>query len=401
MDILNQPFNGQFGDRLIETLDSGKYESLNMIVAFAKNSGFLRIKDALERFKNRGGKINAYVGIDLGGTSYEALIGLHLMVDSLYVVHAETSQTFHSKIYNFVGERESLANVGSHNLTGGGLWTNFESSAFLFAARSTNGEPGFQIDIDEYINYLAGLGDSFRKIENREEIDDLLEHEYVLKEVIQHVRRNEAKSSELEKEFSRMFGRGAPAMLPRVSLATSITSKRAELNRDENPILWYATQKMTGGSGNQFDLSKTSVVVEGSPGGTPYETADAKFMKGTVEFFGVDPSAEDRITTITINYDGRDYSGNIIKMHQNKRSNGTWRLQLQGTDSVGRQISAAFRGKGGSDYLKQTIVTFMRISEGYYSLAVFSEANVDRFKKASQLWGHNGKVATGRPVGII
>lgn len=401
MEILNQPFSGHFGDRLIEMLDSKKYRSLNMIVAFAKNSGFLRIKDALERFRDRGGEINAYVGVDLGGTSYEALIGLHLAVDSLYVVHAETSQTFHSKIYNFIGEHESLANVGSHNLTGGGLWTNFESSAFLSAARFGKSEPDFQTAIDDYIKNLTNLGDSFQKIENRDQIDHLLEHEYVLKEVIQHVRRNESESSELEKELSKLFGPGAPASLPRVSRKIPTVSERAIPNLDENPVLWYATQKMTGGSGNQFDLSKTSFVVEGDPSGTPYEIADKKFMRGTVEFFGVDSSAEKETTTITINFDGRDYEGNIIRMHQNKRSNGTWRLQLQGADSTGRQINDAFRSKGGSDYLKQTIVTFMRISDRYYSMSVFSERNVDRFKKASQLWGHNGPTATGRPIGII
>src|SRR5690554_6131138 len=119
---MNQPFTGQLGNRLIELLNAPDYQTLNIVVAFAKNSGVLRIKDALERFRERGGRVNVYVGVDLGGTSYEALTNLLLHTDALNVVHAEKGQTFHSKIYQFLGAEEGLIIVGSHNLTGGGLW---------------------------------------------------------------------------------------------------------------------------------------------------------------------------------------------------------------------------------------------------------------------------------------
>ena len=82
MELLNQPFTGQLGNRLIALLDTTDYQTLNIIVAFAKNSGVLRIKDALARFRKRGGKVNVYVGVDLGGTSYEALTVLLLHSDS-------------------------------------------------------------------------------------------------------------------------------------------------------------------------------------------------------------------------------------------------------------------------------------------------------------------------------
>src|SRR5690606_26711518 len=131
MELLNQPITGQLGDRLIESLESEDYQTLNIIVAFAKNSGVLRIKDSLERFRERGGIVNVYVGVDLGVTSYEALTALLLHTDSLNVVHSEKSQTFHTKIYHFLGKEKALIVVGSHNLTGGGLWTNFESSMLI------------------------------------------------------------------------------------------------------------------------------------------------------------------------------------------------------------------------------------------------------------------------------
>lgn len=124
MELMNQPFTGQLGNRLIDLLDSPDFHTLNIAVAFAKNSGVLRIKDGLKRFRERGGRVNAYVGVDLGGTSYEALTALLLHTDSLNVVHSERGQTFHTKIYQFSGSEKGLIVVGSHNLTGGGLWTN-------------------------------------------------------------------------------------------------------------------------------------------------------------------------------------------------------------------------------------------------------------------------------------
>ena len=73
MELMNQPISGQLGDRILELLGSSHYHTLNIAVAFAKNSGVLRIKGGLEQFRTHGGKVNAYVGVDLGGTSYEAL----------------------------------------------------------------------------------------------------------------------------------------------------------------------------------------------------------------------------------------------------------------------------------------------------------------------------------------
>ena len=99
MELMNQPLTGQLGNRLIELLESQDYQVLNIVVAFAKNSGVLRIKDSLEKFRDRGGVVNVYVGIDMSGTSYEALTALLLHTNSLNVIHAEKSQTFHAKIF--------------------------------------------------------------------------------------------------------------------------------------------------------------------------------------------------------------------------------------------------------------------------------------------------------------
>lgn len=57
MIMLNQPFHGQLGDLLCEKLRQplGHVASFTMFAAFAKNSGVLRLKPALEQFKLREG----------------------------------------------------------------------------------------------------------------------------------------------------------------------------------------------------------------------------------------------------------------------------------------------------------------------------------------------------------
>ena len=72
MSILNQPFQGQLGNVLIDKIDNNSFTNLTIFSAFAKNSGVLRLKASLEKFKKAGGRIKAFIGIDLDGTSYEA-----------------------------------------------------------------------------------------------------------------------------------------------------------------------------------------------------------------------------------------------------------------------------------------------------------------------------------------
>lgn len=159
MELMNQPFTGQLGNHLIELLNSQEYQTLNIVVAFAKNSGVLRIKESLENFRKHGGKVNVYVGVDLGGTSYEALTNLLLLTDTLSVVHAEEGQTFHSKIYQFLGAEDGLIIIGSHNLTGGGLWTNFETSVHIQTRSSGVDLTQEPFGLDDYFEELALLED--------------------------------------------------------------------------------------------------------------------------------------------------------------------------------------------------------------------------------------------------
>lgn len=405
MELLHQPITGQLGNRLIELLDSPDYQTLNIIVAFAKNSGVLRIKDALEQFKKRGGKVNVYVGVDLRGTSHEALTALLLHTDSLHVVHSETFQTFHSKIYNFVGNDKSLVIVGSHNLTSGGLWTNFESSAIIPVDSSIVNDLEVQNGVDDYIQALTSLGASFMQIETQDDIDKLLEKDYVFKEVGEKVRRTNTTAREVGRE--RVFGNGAPAKLPHVTTSKNVPvslspAQPISVPRDDDgQTIWFETRKMTGGSANIFDLSMTALVERGDPTGTPFDLQTPGFMRGGVEFFGINPTAIAEVKSITINFEGVDYTDNTILFPDGEKANGTWRLQIKGVAPSGETILDAFRTRRTWDYLKRKILTFTKIQDDYYFMSVFPDSELENFKSASRILARNGSRGNAKLLGLL
>jgi HKD family nuclease len=408
VELMNQPFTGQLGDRLIELLDSSDYHTLNIVVAFAKTSGVLRIKDALERFRERGGKVNVYVGVDLGGTSYEALTALLLNTDSLNVVHSEKSQTFHAKIYQFVGKSKGLVVVGSHNLTGGGLWTNFESSLIIPMGGPSAKEAELESELKDYIGQLSLLNNSFMSIGAQSDIDKLLNNGYVFKEVTEQIRRAKAVTHNASQE--RLFGNGAPAKLPRVKMfnkgkpgmvfAAPVVPVSSFLGEEEQTI-WFETKSMTGGSRNILDLSKKSLVERGDPSGTPFDLGDKKFMRGGVEFFGVNPAATSEDKEITINFEGVDYEGNTILFPDGESRNGTWRLQIKGISASEIKITDAFRAKGNVHFLVEKLITFTKIKHDYYLMSVFPDSELNNFEAASRILARNGSTRSAKRLGLL
>ncbi|MFJ2483405.1 hypothetical protein ACIOWE_24375 [Pseudomonas sp. NPDC087598] len=408
MELMNQPFTGQLGDRLIESLNSPDFDILNIVVAFAKNSGVLRIKDALEKFRERGGKVNAYVGVDLGGTSYEALAALLLHTDSLNVVHSEKAQTFHAKIYQFLGKDKGLMVVGSHNLTGGGLWTNFESSVIIKVDSSSVEEMRILRGIDDYIGKLTSLKDSLMSISAQDDIDKLLENGYVFKEVAEQVRL--AKAARQQGTGKRLFGYGVTAKLPPVFMpkkkktaAVSVTPVSTVVFTQNKgwQTIWFETKKLTGGSRNILDLSMKSLIERGNPIGTPFDLNEPGFMRGGVGFFGLDPIDTGKTKNIILNFEGVDYPGNTILYPAGGKANGTWRLQIKGVSSSGVKITDAFRAKGEEYYLVEKVITFNKIEDDYYSISVSPESELDDFEEASRILARNGSGRNSKRLGLI
>lgn len=107
------------------------YNSFKCTVAFAKAKPLYKIHDALQAWKAHGKTAEAIIGIDLKGTSSQALQYVHANFDKSYVLHADNA-TFHPKLYLFYGDKKAAIYCGSNNLTPGGLETNFECGIVLY-----------------------------------------------------------------------------------------------------------------------------------------------------------------------------------------------------------------------------------------------------------------------------
>lgn len=414
MKLINQPFNGQLGDHLIALLESQNFHRLTVFVAFARNSGVLRIKDALQRFRMQGGSVHVHVGVDLGGTSYEALTALLLHTDSLTVVHSEGGQTFHPKLYHFVGATDTVLVVGSNNLTGGGLWTNFESAWLVALDRSDPMQKHSIDEIDAYAGKLQLLGRSYMPLQDQASIDALLQAGYVSKEVLDHIRRRKTAAS--RGTGNRLFGKGTPAALPNLNAATAPGTRPAPASSpaplappplppssldDDERVIWFETREMTGGSRNILDLSMKSLVSRGDPTGTAFDLGDAQFMRGAVQFFGIDPADTSQTKDIILNFEGVDYTDNTILYPEGENANGTWRLQIKGEDASGRKITEVFRNKSAEKYLVQKLVAFTKIAANYYAMSVFPTSDLPQFEAASLILAHNGRARNARRLGIL
>lgn len=105
------------------------------LVAFASEQGLKQVEDCILDFLRRGGSVYFIVGVDLGGTSREALERLlswkrafPKRVDARVFSTADNATIFHPKVYWFDSAERRVVVVGSANATGGGLFRNFEVS---------------------------------------------------------------------------------------------------------------------------------------------------------------------------------------------------------------------------------------------------------------------------------
>lgn len=414
MSILNQPFQGQLGNVLIDKIDNSNFSNLTIFSAFAKNSGVLRLKSSLEKFKKTGGNIKAFIGIDLDGTSYEALLNLFSFCDELYVIHSENmSTTYHSKIYLLENDTAAWCAIGSNNLTGGGLWTNFESTSIQEYSLPTqkNELDNIYTIIDKYsdASYVCST-----KITSIDDINTLLDSNYISKEVSQKITTIKIRTTEkANQKKNRLFGS------EKVSIPTIITTQKTRKPHSKGTVdtqpdvdfivnipptttpaftneqFWFEMRKSTGGSRNILDLSKLGQIVEGSVVGTPYEYTDSNRMYGGVKFFEIDPEDTTREKNITINYLGKDYFPSTIKFAPN---NGSWRIQLKGEPADGTDELSKFGNRG--DFVFKILV-FEKITPDYYVLSLLDDSKLDEIKSLSRVWGRNGSGAKSKAYGML
>lgn len=415
MIMINQPFHGQLGELLCEKLTQplGRVANFTMFSAFAKNSGVLRLKPALEQFKNAGGYITAFIGVDAHGTSYEAVLNMFELCDELYIVHSESpASTFHSKIYEFTNDRDIWIAIGSNNLTGGGLWTNFESAVCFENAR----------ECEDCIRKIAELSLKYqdpayrcsRRIISRDDIDELLAEDYLRSEMrIQMETRNDVRRTTGQRTRRNLFGTQNGIHRPHIERvnqqhpAGAIVHNNQDqeevravyeiTNTDTSERMWFEMRESTGGSRNILDLSKLGTIIAGNPHGTRYETNDPEFILGGIAFFDVNPESTDIEKSITVNYNGIDYVGCTIKFPTGDHSNGSWRIQMKGQSEAGVKIHRV----GGAEWLRHKILVFEKIRTDYYTLSVLEENQVENLIEQSTVVATNGSSPTSKKYGLL
>lgn len=410
MPIINQPFQGQLG-KILKTELKSNYSSFTIFSAFAKNSGVLRLKDSLETFRSNGGTVKAFIGIDLDGTSYEALLNLYNLCDELYVIHSENfSTTYHSKMYLLESTSVAWCAIGSNNLTGGGLWTNFESCSI-----QTYNLPNEKTELDSIYSVIEKYKDPeyecSTKITSINDIDVLLETNYISKEVTQKIDNITKRVSQKKRQKkTQLFGSekiSIPTILsvnkprkepfskskaPDVDYVINTTPSEPAFTNEQ---FWFEMRKSTGGSRNILDLSKLGQIEEGSVVGTPYEYTDPGKMYGGIKFFDIDPEDTTREKNIIINYLGKDYYPSTIKFAPD---NGSWRIQLKGAPNDDTEELSKFGNRG--DFVHKILV-FEKISTEYYVLSLLDESELDRIKSLSRVWARNGSSTASKAYGML
>ena len=415
--LINQPFGGQLGTVLKEKLSDDRYKHFIIVSAFAKNSGVLRMKESLNAFRDRNGRIEAFIGLDAHGTSYEALVNLFSLVDSLYIVHdSNPSITFHSKIYYLTDLQNSdWIAIGSNNLTGGGLWTNHETASVL----TTDGNPD-QSAVDYFAGFFKLIGrykaitcDYAIRIESIEDLDklleaDLLRHEIQLQIDAAKSRKHPVGAS--DKKQADPFGSMGRVLIPRVKGESKgkrikVTNRNIEVTSvqdiapsDNSEKMWFETREMTGGSRNILDLSMLGSITQGTSDGTRDQTDKDNTALGSVVFFDVDPNNTTVEKDVTINYNAKDYVGCTIKMHQSGANpNGSWRIQLKGETVSGDKLTTAEDG----EWLVHRILVLEKIRTDYYVMSVLPESELSSLKTESIFVARNGRTPTSKQYGLL
>jgi len=152
-----QPDRVRFFEVLSVGLEQGPWTDFAIAVAWARENAVASMTPVLSQFLQAGGRFKITVGIELLGTSREALESLLALerygFAETFIYHNEApEETFHPKIYLLSGRGRARLIVGSSNLTGGGLATNVEAALEL---ESPVDGPA----IVEAVRCLAGLRD--------------------------------------------------------------------------------------------------------------------------------------------------------------------------------------------------------------------------------------------------
>jgi HKD family nuclease len=391
------------GNFIIDSLESENYNSFNAFVAFVSTGGLKNIIEEMLAFREAGGEIKLYLGVNLNATSKEALEKLLEHEIESYVVYSPNNIIYHPKIYAFQGDETTRAIIGSSNLTESGLFQNIEASVCV----------DFESDDENGIEFLADIYDHFNAIINQEHpscqlltqevLEILIESNVVLPEAV-----NRAKSNKINKEFGQketkvntrlleLFGKVKVKRPPKGFRKTVVKKEllAEEENADVNVVdettelaagsMWIETGLMTGGSRNILDLSKKGKL-------------DGVNKFGSVSYFGLDPEDTNAIKDIDVIFGGKTYISNRVFYAE---GNSNWRIRLNGTTGDGEKITIFSKPSlGENGGFQNKILLFTRIDDTNFRLEILEQDEMQKLIENSADWAKGGS-GNGRAYGII
>ena len=391
------------GDVINNALLTTNYNSFAAFVAFVSVDGINQLKESFKQFIDSGGQIRLYVGVDLHGTSKEAL-ELLLSLDNVktYIVYSSNRIIYHPKIYSFEGDNNNMVMVGSSNLTLSGLYQNIEASLCITNEGEDEQDKSLISDIYDYYNAILSNDSTYCQPLSQEIIDLLCENKIVLTSKESRVQFNEqskqnktsvSEREKLKEKFSAVkVGKAKTGR--KKSVVEHIYTKEednetgtySQTTSIEEKAMWIETKEMTGGSRNILDLSKKGV-------------RDKIVKSGSVDFFGIDKENYAMEKDIELVYDGKIFKHNTIK-YAPKNSN--WRIQIKGEADDGTKmtyLSSPRLGIPGG--LTRKILIFEKTDvTDRYVLHIFDEEELEYWKSISSDWANMGN-KNGRTYGYL
>lgn len=391
------------GNFIIDSLESENYNSFNAFVAFVSTGGLKNIIEQMLSFRDAGGKIKLYLGVNLNATSKEALEKLLEHEIESYVVYSPNNIIYHPKIYTFEGDDTSRAIIGSSNLTESGLFQNIEASVCVdFESDDENGSE-FLADIYDHFNQIINQEHPSCQLLTPEVLEILIESNVVLPEAT-----SRAKSNTINKEFGlketkvntrllELFGKVKTKRPPK-GFRKIVVKKELIAEEETNEVnvvdettelvagsMWIETGLMTGGSRNILDLSKKGKL-------------DGVNKFGSVSYFGLAPENTNTIKDIDVIFGGKTYNSNRVFYAE---GNSNWRIRLNGVTEDGEKITIFSKPSlGENGGFQNKILLFTRIDETNFRLEILEKDEKQRLIENSSEWAKGGS-GNGRAYGII
>jgi HKD family nuclease len=164
VEYIVQP-DTQLGKVLTDLLDTAPNPARIVFVsAFVSVQTLIRIKQQILYLKEADTDVRFVLGIDLGGTSWEALTEvLSWGIDCRIVNHRLPGHTFHPKLYMLEWDEQAAVIIGSNNITEGGFFNNYEGAAHITYEFPTDADE-FNTACDELRRFLDPDGPVVRPL---------------------------------------------------------------------------------------------------------------------------------------------------------------------------------------------------------------------------------------------